>query len=366
LVLGYVSSDYHQHSAAMAFKPVLQHHDKTRFQVICYSCSSNEGEFTREFRTFADMWRNAAQWSDNRLAEQIHADQVDILIDLSGHSSGHRLGVFARKPAPVQVTAWGHATGTGLPTIDYLFSDRVAIPKAVRHLFAETIYDLPCLITMEPPAYDLPLADPPVCTRGFITFGSFNRIGKVSDETVAVWARILHATSCSRLLMKDGGLDDLSLRAALTDKFAHHGITADRIDFMGSTPREAHLAALKGVDIALDPFPQNGGISTWEALHMGVPVVAKLGQSVPNRLSGAILSSIGMNDWVAGDLDGYCAIAVQYAGMPEYLMTLRHDLRARIAASAAGNSAAYTRAVEAAYRGMWETYVGEKMKNAIA
>ena len=178
LVLGYVSSDFHQHSAATAFKPVLRHHDKTRFEVICYACSLKEDEFTQEFRSLADVWRDAAQWSDDRLAEQIQADQVDILVDLSGHSAGHRLGVFARKPAPVQVTAWGHATGTGLPTIDYLFSDPVAIPKAVRHLFAETIYDLPCLITMEPPPYDLQPSDPPVCTRGFITFGSFNRIGK--------------------------------------------------------------------------------------------------------------------------------------------------------------------------------------------
>ena len=366
LVVGYVSADFYLHSAASAFKPVLEHHDKTRFQVVCYSCSPKEDAFTEGFRALADEWRDAAQWSDDRLAEQIQKDQIDILIDLSGHSAGHRLGVFARKPAPIQVTAWGHATGTGLPTIDYLFSDPVSIPKAVRHLFAETIYDLPCLITMEPPPYDLQPSDPPVCARGYVTFGSFNRIGKVSDEAVAVWAKILHATPHSRLLMKDGGLDDLSLRASFTAKFAQHGIAADRIDFMGTTPREAHLAALKEVDIGLDPFPQNGGISTWEALYMGVPIVAKLGQSIPSRLSGAILSSIGLQDWVAGDLDAYHAIALKYAGMPEYLQTLRHELRARIAASAAGNSAAYTRAVEAAYRMMWDTYIRTKTSAYVA
>lgn len=366
LVIGYVSADFYLHSAASAFKPVLQHHDKTRFQVICYSCSPKEDAFTQDFRCLADLWRDAAQWSDDRLAAQIQTDQVDILIDLSGHSAGHRLGVFARKPAPVQVTAWGHATGTGLPTIDYLFSDPVSIPQAVRHLFAEAIYDLPCLITMEPPPYDLQPSDPPALARGFITFGSFNRIGKVSDEAVAIWSKILHAAPRSRLLMKDGGLDDLSLRASLTAKFAQYGIAEDRVDFMGATPRAAHLGALKEVDIGLDPFPQNGGISTWEALHMGVPVVAKLGASIPSRLSGAILSSIGMNDWVADDVDAYQAIALKYAAMPEYLRTLRHELRARIAASAAGNSAAYTRAVEAAYRTMWETYIKTKSNAAVA
>jgi predicted O-linked N-acetylglucosamine transferase (SPINDLY family) len=135
---------------------------------------------------------------------------------------------------------------------------------------------------------------------------------------------------------------------------------------MGTTPREAHLAALKEVDIGLDPFPQNGGISTWEALHMGVPIVAQLGQSIPSRLSGAILSSIGLQDWVAEDLDAYHAIALKYAGMPEYLQTLRHELRARIAASPAGNSAAYTRAVEAAYRTMWDTYINTKTSTYVA
>jgi predicted O-linked N-acetylglucosamine transferase (SPINDLY family) len=334
--------------------------------VICYSGSPKEDAFTQDFRGVASLWRDATQWSDDRLAEQIQADAVDILIDLSGHSAGHRLPVFARKPAPVQVTAWGHATGTGLPTIDYLFSDPVTIPKAARGFFAETIYDLPCLITMEPPPYDLLPSDPPACTRGFISFGSFNRIGKVSDQAIAVWAEILQAVPRSRLVLKDGGLDDLTLRQSLIEKFSLHGIAASRLHFMGTTPREAHLAALKEVDIGLDPFPQNGGISTWEALHMGVPVVAKLGQSIPSRLSGAILSSIGMSDWVAEDIDDYRAIALKYAAMPEFLKTLRHELRARIAVSAAGNSAAYTRAVEVAYRTMWERYVSDGAGTAVA
>jgi predicted O-linked N-acetylglucosamine transferase (SPINDLY family) len=366
LVIGYVSSDFNRHSAATAFKPVLRHHDKTRFEVICYSCSLTEDEETQEFRRLADVWRDGAQWSDDHLAEQINADHVDILVDLSGHSAGNRLGVFARKPAPVQVTAWGHASGTGLATVDYLFSDPVAIPKAVRHLFAETIYDLPCLITMEPPPYGRRPADPPICSRGFLTFGCFNRIGKISDEAVAAWAKILQAVSQSKLLIKDGQLDDLSLRAAFTEKFTQHDIAADRIGFMGSTSREAHLGALDQVDICLDPFPQNGGISTWEALHMGVPVVAKLGHSLPSRLSGAILSSVGMNEWVAGDIDQYQAIALKYAGAPEVLKALRHELPTRISASAASNSAAYTEAVEAAYRIMWETYAGAKTTAAIA
>src|SRR4029077_10729334 len=200
IVVGYVSSDFRNHSAALAFLPVLRSHDKADFQINCYSCSPIQDSQTVVFQSLADVWVDAVRLSDDELADRIQADGVDILVDLSGHSTGNRLGVFARKPAPIQVTAWGHATGTGIQTMDYLFSDPVSIPKAGRHLFAETIYDLPCLITMEPPPYDLQPSDPPVCARGYVTFGSFNRIGKVSDEAVAVWAKILHATPHSRLL----------------------------------------------------------------------------------------------------------------------------------------------------------------------
>jgi predicted O-linked N-acetylglucosamine transferase (SPINDLY family) len=359
LVIGYVSSDFNRHSAATAFKPVLAHHDRSRFHVICYSCSVVDDDLTQQFRLVAETWREAAQWSNERLAAQIRHDKNDILVDLSGHSAGHRLQVFARKPAPVQVTAWGHATGTGLPAIDYLFSDPVAIPAEARPLFAETIYDLPCLITMERPSYEIAQSDPPMLSRGDITFGSFNRVAKLSEETIAVWAALLRTLPRARLLMKDTTLDDHCVRDILASKFARHGVSGDRIEFRGSTSREEHLGAFRDVDIALDPFPQNGGISTWEALHMGVPVVAKLGNSLPSRLSGAILSAIGLTDWVAETVEDYRTIALKFAAMPDYLQAVRHELPARIAASPAGNSAAYTRAVEEAYRTMWRTYVAQ-------
>ena len=356
LVLGYVSADFRRHSAATTFWPVLANHDKTQFQVTCYSCSTVRDDVTEEFERVADRWIDALQLSDEELAERVRADQVDILVDLSGHSGGNRLGAFARKPAPVQVTAWGHGTGTGLPTIDYLFSDPVTIPAAMRHLYAEKIYDLPCVIMSGLPAVELPRGEPPAHANGFTTFGVFNRITKISDEAVAVWARVLREVADAKLLMKDGAYDEPALRDLLRQRFAAHGIAGGRIDFLGASPREQHLAAFGRTDIALDPFPQNGGVSTWEALHMGVPVVAKLGHSAPSRLSGAILASIGMTDWVADNADDYVALAVKFAAMPELLTALRHELPAKIAASPSGNGALYTRAVERAYRTMWERY----------
>jgi predicted O-linked N-acetylglucosamine transferase (SPINDLY family) len=356
IVLGYVSSDFRRHSAAIGFSPVLESHDKTQFEVICYSCSLTEDAGTREFQQMADRWRNASQWSDDYLADRIRADKVDILIDLSGHSAGHRLRVFARKPAPIQVTAWGHSTGTGLSTIDYLFSDPVAIPSAVRHLFAERIYDLPCLVIIEPPLSEMRCTEPPVLSKGHITYGVFNRIDKISDDAVRVWARILQSDVAARLLIKHHAVDDSSIRSTLRERFARHGLSADRIDLLGSTSREQHLAAYGQVDVCLDPFPQTGGVSTWEALHMGVPVVAKLGGGVSNRLSGAILSAIGMTEWVAADDDEYAGIALNHASVPDRLRTIRHELPARIAVSSEWGPAAYTRAVEEAYRAMWKEY----------
>jgi predicted O-linked N-acetylglucosamine transferase (SPINDLY family) len=360
IVLGYVSSDFRRHSAAATFWPVLRNHDKARFAVVCYSCSATKDEVTDDFRHVADRWIDASQMPDEDLAESVRAEKVDIFIDLSGHSGGNRLGVFARKPAPVQVTAWGHGTGTGMPTVDYLFSDPVTIPAEVRHLYAEKIYDLPCVITTELPPLNLPRRDPPVLANGFVTFGAFSRITKISDDALAVWARILAAVPGSRLLMKDGAFDEPALHDAVRQRFARHGIAAERIAFLGSSPREQHLAAFMDTDMGLDPFPQNGGVSTWEALHMGVPVVTQLGNSAPSRLSGAILRSIGMDAWVAQTTDDYVALAVKYAGMPDHLAALRRELPAKIAASPSGNGVLYARAVERAYRTMWENYCAQQ------
>jgi predicted O-linked N-acetylglucosamine transferase (SPINDLY family) len=232
----------------------------------------------------------------------------------------------------------------------------VAIPAAFRHLFAETIYDLPCLVIIEPPSPELRAPEPPILSKGHMTYGVFNRIDKISDEAVGVWARILQSDVGGRLLIKHHAVDDPSICTMLREKLARHGVAAERIDLMGSTSREEHLAVHGRVDVCLDPFPQSGGVSTWEALHMGVPVVAKLGNGVSSRLSGAILSSIGMTEWIATDDDDYASIALKHASMPDRLRTIRHELPARIAMSSAGNPATYTRAVEEAYRAMWKEY----------
>jgi predicted O-linked N-acetylglucosamine transferase (SPINDLY family) len=354
IVLGYVSAEFRERSAAFSFRPVLANHDKTQFEVICYSATPAEDAVTDSFRHSADRWRSVLQWSDDRLADCIRADKVDILIDLSGHGEGNRLRLFAAKPAPIQVTAWGHSTGTGLPTIDYLFSDPVALPADVRPLFAERIYDLPCVMIVEPPPAELRCPEPPVTTNGYLTYGVLNRVSKISDAAIRVWARILQSDVTSRLLIKDKLLDDSSIQRMLLERFAGHGIAPARISFQGSTTREGHLAAHRHVDICLDPFPQGGGVTTWEALYMGVPVVAKLGNGMTSRVAGAILSSVGMSDWVARSEDEYVDIALK--STPDRLRTIRNELPGLIQRRC--SPAVYTRAVEEAYRTMWQNYCG--------
>jgi predicted O-linked N-acetylglucosamine transferase (SPINDLY family) len=355
IIVGYVSSDFRMHSAAFAFLPVLRGHDKAQFQINCYSSSTSRDSFTATFQSIADVWVDAVHLSDDELADRIQADGVDILVDLSGYTTGNRIPVFARKPAPVQVTAWGSGTGTGLATMDYFFADPVTIPEGVRHLFAEVVYDLPSVITIDP-ITDVAPSTLPMLRNGHVTFGVFNRIDKISDEALAVWAKLLAEIKGSRLVVKHLALDDALVRDGLLGRFAAHGVPEDRIACIGTTERHDHLRAFEQIDISLDPFPQNGGISTWESLYMGVPVIAKLGRGASSRAAGAILKAIGLDDWVAEDDAGYVEIAKAFATNPAYLGTLRAELPDLIAHSAAGNVAAYTRRVEAGYRQFWRDY----------
>lgn len=353
LVLGYVSADFRRHSAAACFGPVLFHHDRTAFRIICYSGTTVEDDWTRRFKSCADLWRPTSGLADAELAAQVLADRVDILIDLAGHSEGNRLLAFARKPAPLQITAWGHGGGTGLPMMDIQFTDPVTIPAEVRGLFAEAAYDLPCCITFEAPDYAPAVAGLPAHRNGFVTFGSLNRFMKVTPTVLELWGQILREVPHSRLLLKDPRFDEPRAREDLWDRLSRQGIDRGRIVLRGFSSHQDHLAVYNEVDLVLDSFPQNGGITVWEALWMGAPVLALLGNKPPSRLSAAILHALGLADWVTTSPDEYRQRAVEKAQDLERLAAFRHGCRARILASPAGNPLQYTRAVEAAYRTLW-------------
>jgi len=355
LVVGYVSSDFRGHSAALGFMPLLHHHDHRHFEIIGYSCHPISDDTTEQCQTLTDRWVNAWELSDDRLADRIQADKVDILVDLSGHSAGNRLAMFARKPAPIQISAIGHVTGTGMPVMDYLLADATLIPTEVRPLFAEKIYDLPCAITIAPPP-EIPPSPLPLIRNGYVTFGVLNRIDKISDPALALWSRLMQALPASRLVIKHMAIDDPLLRDGLIARCLAHGIAEDRLRCLGNSTRPEHLAMFAEIDMSLDPFPQNGGTSTWESLQMGVPVVTKLGKAASGRIGGAIIRAVGLGDWVADDDDGYVVIARKFASSPDALAAIRAGLPAMVANSEAGNCERYTRLVEEGYRRFWRDY----------
>ena len=356
LRIGYVSADFRQHSAAYAFGPMLLYYDRERFEVSCYSNSNQEDAFTKRYQATVDHWRNICGVPDTEAEKLVREDSIDVLVDLSGHTVGNRLLLFARKPAPVQVTAWGGVTGTGLDAMDYIFADAVMIPEQIHRYFSEEVVFLPCPLTYMPQAELPPVACLPASERGFVTFGYFNNYMKLSTQALAAWAKLLRSVPSSRLLFKAREFGHPQPRDRVLQAFAAAEVAPERLSFLGVSSWHQHLGAHSEVDIVLDPFPNVGGISTLEALSMGTPVVTLKGETPVNRISASILTVVGLEDWVADTPDQYLSIACERSRDLPSLAQLRATLRSRLTASPAGNPRDYVRAVEGTYRRMWRRW----------
>jgi predicted O-linked N-acetylglucosamine transferase (SPINDLY family) len=362
LRVGYVSADFLLHSAAFAILPILRAHDRSQIEIVCYSGVDKPDQITAEIRALAGRWRDVRDLSDDALEAQIRADEIDILVDLSGHSGGSRLPVFARKPAPVQVTAWGYAASTGLDAMDYFLADPIAVPPETHATYTEQVIDLPSILCYEPPSCAPEVAPAPALARGYVTFGAFNRLLKVSERTLATWGRVMAAVPSARLLIKAGGADLSPAREDLLARLAANGIHEDRLTIRGTTSQPAHLAAHGEVDLMLDTFPQNGGITTLDAVLMGVPVVTLLGERVPGRASASFLTTLGLGDLVGRTTDEYVAIAARWASDLDRLARERATLRARLLASPMADAGLYTRAVEDTYREIWRRWCAGRVE----
>lgn len=353
LRVGYVSADFCRHSAAAIFGPVVMGHDPAAFEVVCFSSTRAVDETTTAFKSRAAIWRDIADLSDEMVAALIVDDGIDILVDLSGHSAGGRLLIFARQPAPIQISAWGHATGTGLPMIDALFADDVVVPPAEARFFAEKVEVLPCLLTFEP-LKEAPCIDFVASRRsGRKTFGSFCRIAKLSDEALGLWSRIVLAEPGSRLMLKDAGFDDPDVRTRTLARLEKFGLPGERIELRGRTDRLAHLAAYAEIDVALDPFPMNGGLGTLEALWMGVPVVALCGKSISARGAASILTTLGREEWIAGTETEYRDLALALGRDIALREGFRKTSRDDMTATPLADPTRYVRSVEELYRRLW-------------
>ena len=355
LKIGYVSPDFRRHAVAFFIEPILAHHDKNEVEVFCYYSHTVIDEFTDRIRSQADHWIVCHGMPDQQLAERIAADGIDILVDLAGHSAGNRLLAFARKPAPVQVSYIGYPSTTGLRSIDYRITDGYAEPPGQsEHVNVETLWRLPevfCCYAAHPSSP--PVIDhPPFEDNGHITFGCFNNYAKVSDPAIALWSRIMAKVPGSMLMMEILGLDNPGKREEVEQRFARHGIDPARLILIVND-RKNQFVLYNRIDIALDPFPCNGGTTSFDTLWMGVPFVTLAGTNFISRLGVTILHNGGLDELIASSEQEYIEFASALALDPARLRAMRSGLRERTRASPLMDIRRFTRHLEQAYRDMW-------------
>jgi predicted O-linked N-acetylglucosamine transferase (SPINDLY family) len=357
LRLGLVSADFHhQHPVNIFMQPVLARLDPKAFEGTMYFTGVSHDEQTQLAKRRVAHWVEVTNWSDAQLARRIEEDGIDILLDLSGHTSMQRMALFGQRAAPVQATFLGYPGSTGVPNIDWLVADPVVAPKGSEGLFSEKLARLPHSVFCFAPEVDYPY---PNYTQAHatrpLTFGSFNNVPKLTPHTVKLWAAVLHEVPGSRLLLKAPSFKDEGAVAAFAQRFEAEGIARDRLEFRGPVGLTDMMAEYADVDIALDPVPYNGGTTTLQALWMGVPVVVKAGSNFVSRMGASFMSAAGLPEWVADSDADYVRIAVSMAQDRQALLALKQGLRERLEALPAWNVDQYTRDFEKALRKMWTT-----------
>jgi protein O-GlcNAc transferase len=351
LRIGYVSPDFREHVLAFYHVPLLSHHDHANFEIFCYSDVKNPDEVTQRVGGYADSWRQTSSLSDDQLADQIRADRIDILVDLTMHMANGRPLLFARKPAPVQVQ-WCYPGTTGNQAIDYRLTDPWCDPpgqfdadyseKSIRLPDSFFIYDP---LSEQPPVNKLP-----ALTAGYITFGCLNNFMKVNESTLDLWAKVLSAVPNSRLILLT---PSASARQRVADHLRHAGVDAARLDFVSRQPRPQYLATYHRIDISLDTLPYNGHTTSMDSCWMGVPVVTLIGKTVVGRAGWSLCCNLDLRELAAQTPQQFVEIANKLADDLPALSALRENLRPRMAASPLMDGAKFAKAVEAVYRQIW-------------
>jgi protein O-GlcNAc transferase len=366
LKIGYVSPDFRQHSVAFFIEPILAAHDTDHFEVFCYSNVIKQDEVTARLRRYAEHWRDISRLPDEKAAESIRDDCVDILIDLAGHTADNRLLVFARKPAPVQVTWIGYPATTGLSTMDYKIVDGYTDPPGkTERFYSEKLVRLPQGFLCYLPDKDSPrVKNLPASKAGRITFVSFNNFVKISPDVILLWAKILRTIPKSRLVIKAKSLSDKKVCNNVINMFAKEDVSAERIALLPQKlSMKEHLGLYNKADIGLDTFPYNGATTTCEALWMGVPVITLAGKTHASRVGVSLLSNVGLEDLIAESPDEYLEIAVRLAGDFRRLQRLRESLRDKVAGSPLTDSKRFVSDLEKSYRAMWKEWCKKQDSN---
>jgi protein O-GlcNAc transferase len=357
LRIGYISSDFRLHAAANNLFPLYELRDREKFEVFSYFNNYRHDEITAKFRQLSDHWCETHLLSGQELAEKIRQDKIDILVDCNGHTADNRLRALSLKPAPIQISAFGFVFTTGMRAFDYQFSDEIATPPSRAQNFTETMIHLSSQIHWRPLSSDeanLPLEPSPYLRNGFITFGSGNASFKHNEYVVKLWASILRQVPHSLLHLKHKNFEEEGVQVCFRQVFAQEGIDPARMIFSGKTSREEHMRFYNEIDIALDPFPYTGGMTTCETLYMGVPIIALDGDGI--RTSQSLLTLTGVSELIANTAEEYIFKAISLARNPQRIQEYKQTLRAKMLQSPIMNGTNFTKEVESAYRKVWEIW----------
>ncbi|MDQ5984742.1 MAG: hypothetical protein CSYNP_00438 [Syntrophus sp. SKADARSKE-3] len=356
LRVGYLTGDLHrQHPVNIFMLPVLQHHDHERFEIFVYHTGAMHDLYTQKAKDCSDCWREAAKMDDNALRSMMIDDGIDVLVDLAGHTSSHRLGILAMRAAPVQVTFLGYPHSTGLSTIDCIIGDPMVTPAEHAELYSEGIAQLPNSVFCWASVDNYPLPQPRVAGLPPV-FGSFNNVMKISPRTVALWARVLKAVPESQLLLKAPSLKDSAVMARFEDLFAQSGIARERLIMRGPTGLADMMQEYGDIDIALDTWPYNGGTTSLQALWMGVPLVSLAGGNFVSRMGASFLKSMGRAEWATYSEDGYVKKAAELAENCDELRKSRQFFRSAMETSPLCDIRTYTSDLEILFKQMWSVY----------
>ena len=346
-----VTADFHhQHPVNLFMQPVLRELNKRRIELFVYFTGVSYDEQTQLARRRAEHWVEATTLNDAQLARRINSDAIDVLVDLAGHTGQQRIRLFAQRAAPVQATYLGYPGSTGVPNIDWLLGDAVVTPESNDALCSERVWRLPGVVFCYAPEVDYPYpAYTDDTARRPLTFASFNNVPKLTQLTLALWAKVLNAVPGSRLLLKAPSFSDPGAVRLFGERLQGLGVDLGRVEFRGPTGLTDMMAEYADVDIALDPVPYNGGTTSLQAMWMGVPVLTLKGEHFVSRMGASFMTAAGLSEWVAQSQDQYVTIAERAAADRQGLLALKKGLRARLQGVSAWDPVAHTRAIEDAF-----------------
>ncbi|OIQ97451.1 photosystem I assembly protein Ycf3 [mine drainage metagenome] len=354
LRIGLVSGDLRQHAVSYFLENLVKHIEPSSLELIAYSTNARQDEVTARLKPYFSGWTSLVGISDKAAAQFIHNDGVHLLLDLSGHSAGNRLPIFAWKPAPVQVSWLGYFATTGVKAIDYFIADEVGVPKCNKSQFVERIKYLPdTRLCFTAPDAEVVVSALPALANGYVTFGCFQNMAKVGDDVLDLWAEVMRGVPHSKLRWQCKSFRDASVAEGLKKRLLKRGIQPDRIILLGSTLREAYFYAHAEVDMMLDTFPFTGGTTTCEALWMGVPTLTLAGSTLIARQGASLMSAAGLADWVAESKDEYVKKALFFAGDLSKLVYLRAGLRQQVLTSPLFDASRFARNMENVLWEMW-------------